>query len=381
MPPRYRKRKSNRFRSRSNKRRRTGGRRTFRRRSRSRTRRPQKLRRFRRKFRTTRRRRRSSQRGTPSREKLEWTLAPPKVFTREFGQVAFTANAVNSLESSYFTPEETDTEAKIEDDVLTRPLGNIYDLMLLANYAWPNNPSFVGIGTVPAQLKDWFQGSLWWKGTDRYTIRNMTSEPIFMKAYYMTPRQHHKEDTTMYTNLYRMLGRGFQERGYDTSNGSSQNAGMDLPTLTPYQSSIITRRFKITRVQPIRVGTGAMKVITLSTNWRSVQPISLVMNAGNTDLNWTQQQKRYDYIKGERIIIFKLFSNPAAITGQSTFTKNIGQSQTGIIMHTARRYTYKHLPIMGLENIVTGTPHGVVTGASVVMRDQDWIGGPTTIAE
>jgi len=337
MPPRYRKRKSNRFRSRSNKRRRTG--RGYRRRSRSRStsRQPRKLRRFIRRRRSTRRRRYSKKTG-PSRRKLEWTLAPEKVFTREFGQVAFTPNAVDSLESSYFTPEETDTEAKDEDAVLTRPLGNIYEMMLLANYAWPNRPSFPGIGTFPAQLKDWFQGHLYWKGTDRYTIRNMTSEPVFMKAYFMTPREDHKEDLTMYTNLYRMLGRGFQERGYDTSNGNSSNAGMAIPSLTPFNSAIITRRFKITRVVPIRISTGNMKVITLSTKWRSCQPISLVLNAGNTDLPWTQQQFRYDYIKGEKIVIFKFFSNPAAITGQTTYTKNIGEAdETTEFPRLARR--------------------------------------------
>lgn len=316
-----------------------------------------------------------------SRKKISWVMAPEKTYTREFGQQHTVPNFVDGLESCYITPEATDTTVESEDEVLTRPLGNIHDIMKLTSYAFSSVPNFAGINVSPATTGDFYQGHLWWRGTDVYTIRNQTDEPVRMVAYICHPRHNHREELAAPYNLYKMLGRGFQERGYDTNNGTATNKAMFQPAITPFDSSIFVRNFKITRKFGFKIPTAGMKRVTLRTRWRSVQPISLVWNAGNTNTGWEAQTKRYDYIRGEKIIIFKLFGNPAAVTGQISFTKNIGQTEPGIIMHTARKYQYKHLPIMSVSNIVTEAPAGVVSTAGVIMRDEDWKAGASAVAD
>jgi len=308
-------------------------------------------------------------------------MAPTKTFLREFGQQHTIPNDVGGFESRYFTAEETDTALETEDEALTRPLRNIHDIVLLTNYAFNSQFDPTAIGTTPAITRDFLQGHLWVKGMDTYTIRNQADEDIFIKAYVCHVRKDYKELGASNQNVYALLGKGFQERGYDPSNGAAYNGGLTRPAITPYDSSTFTRVIKIKRSFNIRLKPAQMRRVRLVTGWKAYRPLDYSHFPGNTGTSWAGGTLRFDYIKGERFILFKLFANPGAVTGQTTFFHNIGQTNPGIIMHTARNYKYKHLPILSVSNMVHGVPHGIVTGATVIMRDEDFKEGPATVAD
>lgn len=364
--------------SRFSKRRRVGYRRRYRRGRQTRTR---VFRRFRRRFRRARRgkslrrfvRRVRGRRLNTSRKKISWIMAPTKTYTREFGQQHVVPNNLNNMECVYFTSEETDTSVESEDSVLTRSLRCLYDIRILVGYAFSSTFDDTAINTSPATAnRDWFQGHLWVRGIDTYTIRNQSNEDIYIDAFVCSVRKNFKQDPSYVQNLYQVLGKGFQERGYDTGNGGAYNGGLTRSALSPFNSISFTRLVKVNKKYKIRIPPGKMHRSVLKVAWKPFQPLEYLSFNGTASETWTSGTMRYDYIRGERFMLFKLYSNPIAVTGQITLTHNIGQSQPGVIMNTLRRYEYKHMPMQSLSNIITNTPAGIVTGAGVIMGDDDF---------
>lgn len=279
------------------------------------------------------------------------------------------------MECRYFVTEVTDS-TKTADTITTRGLGCLNDILNMAEYAWDTIPTTAdAVINTPASSAftgnvDGLQGTLWVKGNDLYTLRNQTNEAVTIQAFYVKCRKDWNQNEATVQNMYRLLGRGFAERGYDSANAGAFNGAMTLSSLTPFDSPLFCRLFKVKKVEKFKIGPGQTAKRGISMKWRPYSPINYVIPAVGT--TWTELTAIYEYLKGEQFILFRLFSNIGMATGQpeAQFSRDIGQTDPLVIMSTTRRYHYKHLrqPPKGLIKFITD---GIVAGDGVVIMAEN----------
>lgn len=379
MPPRSRKRKAYGIGTRSRfKRRRIGTRRrvvAFSSRRRFRSRRTRIGRRFKRRFRRSRRKNKNS--TSRRRHKLEFQITEPRQATFTYGQQHTVPNLTTNQECVYFVTEVYNVAITERQNVITRPLGGIENLMSIGDYAWVNNPRLVTAVADQGWTADNIWGKLFVRGTDLYTLRNQSNETVRITAYYCRCRK----DTIRYIgstteNVYNYLGQGFAENGYNPAQWSAANAGVTLDNLTPRNSRLFCRTFKIFKQEKIFLHQGATTNRSIHYRWRKHTLADyIVANSELTTLQWTNYTKRYAHIKGEVFILFKLHPPIAGVDGQTDLTKQITQTTPTVIMQTQRKYDFKHFPrpLGPLENFVST---GISMAEGSIMRDDDEKKGP-----
>lgn len=317
------------------------------------------------------------------RQNLQFVQAPSRIATWEFGQAVEVPNTLNALESRYFVTEAGDTAhdpAYTADTIPTRPLGNPTELLNLCQYAFTTYPDIAdtSINPSPAGVFDAIQGTLWWKGKDIYTIRNQTNESVTIQAYYCHVRKDWNQNDGQRQNVYRLLGRGFAERGLDSANAGAFNRAMFLSGQNPFASPLFCRVVKIVKSERFSIAPGKVKHKSIRTKWRTFHPIDLV-TLSTSAFQWASLTPRYDFIKGEKFILFKLFSGIGMPTGQpaTNWDRNIGQTDPLVIMATNRRYYFKHMwqPAAGLiqftsTNLVAGDDVVVMGDSNIVEQKE-----------
>lgn len=310
------------------------------------------------------------------RDKLTFTLAPSNVFTYTYGQAIEVPDLSPGIECRYFITEAYEAGATA-DTVQTRPLYGVYDIMTTANNMWETNPTTLStaINGQPKGAYDWIAGTLFLKGKDIYTIRNQSNEDVWIQAYYCTFRKDYNQNDGQQQNVYRLLGRGFAERGYDAGNAGAFNNALYRADINPFDSPLFTRLVKITRVTKFKIKPGEYKKKYLKGGWKRYRPIEYV-TPSSADEAWSLNTQKYDWLKGSKFILFRVVGNPAMVTGQTVdaWARQIGQTTPMIIMATQRHYEAKHLPLP-TKGLVTFVSSGTVAGADPVFM------GDTTKSE
>jgi len=377
MPPRYRKRKSNRFRSRSNKRRRVGSRGRYRGRRGSTAKRSYKLRRFKHKYRSRRRKSKySSKKGdSKNRNALEFRLAVTRTAQYEYGQQHTVPNADTAMECVYFMTEKFDNTITNRGDVGTRALGGITDILNIADNVWQTTPTNAATTTNPGFLDSSF-GSLFLRGRDIYMLRNQVNEHIMGTAFYCVAKRDYifnPEQSGKTVTMYDYLGSGWAQNGLDISNSDGNNGTMFQLRYTPFDSRLFTRIFKIAKVEKFRIPIQGTKTFSIGMKWHRYDPNNYVRTT-NSGL-WATRDRRFDVIKGERFILFKVHSNVGGdITSNTAFQKEVAQTTPTVAMVTRRSYEVKH--IVHPQNMaINFVSSGISTDTASIIIDVDDIKG------
>jgi len=367
MPPRSRKRKGVSQRSGFRKRRRGSNRVTFRRRSRSVSRR--RYGRIKRRFKRKLRRRSRKSRPQTIKRKLEFKLAEPRSINYSFGQQHTVPNASDNLECIYFTTEKTNTSVTDRINTQTRPLGGLDDIISVADILWVNTPA----NNTPASNSGWSSdinwGAMFIRGVDKYVLRNQSNDHMRITGYVCSCRKDIQFNDGLLKNIYNFLGTGFAENGFNINEQTANNLATYNDTMTPFQSRMFCRTFKIHRTVRKFLQPGQSTTHKLRLPWQKRVPADYTMNTGAATA-WADRLKRVSNVRGERFILWKLHSSIGGITGQTTLEKNIGQTTPTIIMSTIRHYQVKHFPRPN-ASVVTFVPSGIVAGSASIIIDDD----------
>lgn len=311
-----------------------------------------------------------------SKRKLEFKLAPLRVFTFSYGQQHTVPNAVAGIECVYWVTEQTNPANTSRVQTITRCLQGITDIQNLASWMWMAQPTNVTPTLNPGWNYDQVYGDLYVMGNDLYTLRNQSNETVRITAYECTARQNQLFDPTptnlppqTVNNKYAYLASGWAENGLDINSQFATSSIMTRDEVTPFMSRMFTRNFKINRVRRIFIRPGGIKKLILRSRWRRHVPADYVTSQGSANA-WTNRETRFDTLKGERFILFKLHGNIGGIDAQATMEKNISQTTPTVIMHTKRVYRCKHRP-RPIGGAVNFTDVGFGSGTASIIVDAD----------
>lgn len=296
-----------------------------------------------------------------------------------YGQQHTVPNDVVATECIYFTTEVYD--AAVVDNrnaVITRALGGIFDVLSISDYAWTVAPQ----NTTPAVNGGWardnYWGNIFMRGFDEYTLRNQSNETVRLVGYLCTARKDSiKYNGSLQNNVYNYLGQGFSENGIDANVTDATNRGLVTSNLTPRNSRYFCRTFKILRQFRKRIAPGKIIKQKIFYKWHKHTPADLVQSTGSTNTTWSARTIRFDKLKGEKFVLWRLEANIGGIAGQTTITKNIAQTTPTVIMETQRHYWFKHFnkplgPALDFTAIGTAT-----TTASIIIDADEQKGAET----
>ena len=216
-------------------------------------------------------------------------------------------------------------------------------------------------------------GKMFLKGKDIYELRNQSNETVHITAYVCYARKDlffnpYLNESNNGKNVYFYLATGFAENGFDINSQTTTQDALTVDSFTPFMSRFFVRQFKIGRVKKLKIGPGRVLKQTLSMKWRHYTPADMTMNTGAATA-WISRARRFDVLKGERFILFKLHSNVGGVSGQTSLEKNVAQTTPTVIMRTYRRYWAKHFP-RTRQPLVYYTPYGIAaagTAASIIV--------------
>lgn len=310
-----------------------------------RTRRPKMLRRFRRRYVSRRYKRRGSKKLT--KNKLQFRLTEEQPINLTFGQQHTVPDVTTDPECVYFTVEQSNVTHTERSETTTRSLGGMLDVLNVADQLFVKQPSNAVSSANAGWSDDMAWGSMYLKGKDIYEIRNQSNETVYITAYICTSRQNAyfaPDDTTNNPkNIYYYLATGWSERGFDVNNQQPENDAMRVDIFTPFMSRQFCHQFKINKVEKFKIEPGKIKKKSLALRWRKYIPADLTIPTGGGSA-WVAKQRKFDTLKGERFILFKLHGNVAGQATQTTIEKWVTQTTPTVVMRTFRRYWGKHFP-------------------------------------
>lgn len=226
--------------------------------------------------------------------------------------------------------------------------------MNMADIAWTNNPGNVGAANNQGWTTDWILGSLSARGSATYTIRNQTNETVHIDCYYCKARQNffHQglQTAAGYANLYSLLGEGFAMNGIDNNTVSALNQALTINDYNIYQSHGFCKIFKVMKQERIQIQPGKIKKRSIAMKTVRVIPNDITANEGTTLTRWPDRVKRWDYMRHEKFILFRLRGSIAGAvlnpgnTPQITMEKIIEQNTPTVILYAQFKYRFQHFP-------------------------------------
>lgn len=314
-------------------------------------------------------------------------LQPWQAFTAEYGQEhnvpAVSATGVRPC--VYFTPEFYVSNASI-DSVPTVCLYDYTHIGTVANIVWKNTVTN-SFGVVPTSttLATSSKMRILIRGHQVSTIRNQTNEPVVIECWVLKPRGNTPTFNTGagFSNLYQKLSFGFANNSLDAGNtNASVNITMKDSNYHPYNSWDLCRDFIIKPLKSRVLSPTQMAVYKLkgkSMLFRPADVWSLSGSSSNSNWDSPQSTRRFEILKQQRYLLFRLRGNPAGFGGaaQSTYAKLIQMTTPTVIMDTRFKYEAKAIHQMPTPSTFI-THSGITTNGAVppaiVVPDGDVIG-------
>jgi len=168
----------------------------------------------------------------------------------------------------------------------------------------------------------------------KYTLINQSNSQICVDMFYIKCRRD-IPNSWSFADLHTLLGDGFYQRGYGSSRGAA-NEGINLASLTPYDSTKFTSLFDIYKTEKhiLNCGNTIRRTITNGLryiNWEHYE----VPNGAGSGAN-----QIYSHIKGEKCILFKITPNPVVNLGPSGQLYN-SYSEPLVQLSSINHYNYQ----------------------------------------
>lgn len=302
------------------------------------------------------------------------TQARQSLFT--YGQQHRVSGTALEPESIYFTTENTNTAHTLRSTTVTVMFPDVQQICAIADTAWTALPVNVAATQPNPSASDDTRGDLYLKGTRSHKVRNQSNETINLTLYYCRVRKDWYEQTdtaNAFTNMYTMMARGFSENGYDPTVLDPTNSAMIQENFTPFHSRTFCRLNKVYLTKHVKIRPGQTMTCGLKMGWKRFTPNDITVNVTGPAF-FLDRSKRFNYLRGQQFIMFKLHSSLAGVTGQITLEKEITDTTPTIIMQTIDRYDFKHF-----KQEVTPVSQFVVRGyrnvAGAIMLDDDFKAG------
>lgn len=340
-------------------------------------------------FRRFRRRRGVGPRGHFA-QRVVSALTPPRTFVTEYGQ-EHTVPAQPGVpgdgeQCTYFMCEAYNVAATV-DTVNTIELMDWSHMMRIADWYrsgpihnYFNSASAGGVSVLDQKFKFLLKA-----GVQTSTVRNQSTEPVLVTAFYCRPRGNQLYSIgSNDVNVYSYLATGFANNGLDPGNVlPSTNANMHRSRYTPFRSWDFARSFKITRVSKMIIHPGQMKKYKLSVKQQFVRPLDWVTPDGNDAAkgSWVDFLKKFQHFRCQRFILFKISSSPAGFGAvQATYSKRIQTTTPTVVMSTHFRYVTESVPFLEAAPTDLFNPVGFVDSTTaahnpaIVVPDGDVVG-------
>lgn len=339
----------------------------------------------RRRFRSRRRRfgRRSKNSITA---KVINALQPWQTYSAEYGQEHTVQASGSDASCFYFTCELSDTSAgTTKNNVTTLELDDYRHLGPMFIQGWLGSVANSFNNAVGASTNNYTsnKSKMLVKGYQMSRIRNQSNEPVRITCYYLRPRHdiNYNVGSAGITNLYNIMVSGFLANGLDPGNTTaSTNSNMTRARFSPFQSYDLCRDFKITRVQTRLLNPSDTTTFINKRKAHMLRPMDLWQHTGTTTANWDTApgQRKYDYHRNCRVMLFRVDSNPAGWgAAQTNYTKNIQQTTPTVIMDTIFKYECKmvHIPPTPSAMLETaGIAFNASNAPSIIVPDGDVVG-------
>jgi hypothetical protein len=267
------------------------------------------------------------------------------VYQQEHTVPALTTGLVPAV---YFACEQYDGVATM-DTVRTVELFDVKHMGTLFDLSQIGKASEAQTGAVSDSTAIFSSNrqKLWVNGKMTQVLRNQSTEPIVLTAYYCRPRQNlNFSDATTTTTVYQWLSYGFANNGLGAGTVTpAGNPYMFAQEYSPFQSLDFVRDFKITRVKKVRIQPGQFKSLMIRNKRGFVtHPNHLFVASGTTDqTSWNSEAPKYQFIKQSRFILYKLHSNIGGYGGteQLTYSKLTQTTTPTVIMRTNFLYKFR----------------------------------------
>lgn len=271
------------------------------------------------------------------------------------------------LATEYFTTELYNAISTSKSSVVTVPLFHLSNVVTLLSTMWAGNAERQTYGlNVPMVMNR--NTTVHIKGQARYVLRNMSNEPITLRAYYVKARNN----VPIYNgngSIYNLLGEGFGDKA-NLGTVTASNLFMTNWMFTPFDSTTFTRYFKITRVRKFKLKETQSKELYIKKS-TTIKPASLFNIESLAPAGWNTQPLEWDYIKAARFILFRMEGNPAIPTGQTTYQTQISTTTPCIAMETIMTYQSQLIFVPGQAS-GNGQSAGFSASEGQIMADDDY---------
>lgn len=334
-------------------------------------------RRFKRTSRLTRRRRFDA--------KVIKALSNDQVFTAEYaGETTVPANAgigVGVL-CTYVMTEVYDNAVTV-DNVHTVELFDYRHLGKISDFLWVGSltNSMLAAGANGTNSLSSFRSKYIVRGVARYQLRNQSTEPVRISAFYCRPRHPLMlSNAVPNPNIYQWMSLGFANNGLDVGNIlPSNNHTMHTARFSPFQSYDFCRDFKIMKTKQLRIDPGQSRVCYLKRRWKTIRPSDLwYVNSSSVGASWFGATQKYSYHGKEMFILFKIEAAPAGWgSAQATYAKKLATTTPTVILETTFKYHARIVPHRYEQHNdleITGFDLNGVTAPAIVVPDGDVVG-------
>lgn len=287
----------------------------------------------------------------------------------------------------YFTTVRNQAAVTVST-YLDIPWGNWFHLQTIFDILWPNY--LVTGSTVASNNLGWTTTSnkdrVWLKGSAKYTLRGQSNETEFITAYYCKPRHNISADITgVSNNVLNFLGMGFASNGLDPATTNATNAMLVNDQFSPFESFAFCKNFQIFKVKRLRISPGEQQTLFLKGRSAMLQPYDIWNQpafAGGTT-TYSSLTRRYNYMKHERFILFKLSGRPAGYGDQApntgNYAKGITRTTPTCVLQTEFRFAAKTIRNVSTAYQNLTSQVGIFAPAGAInpqiMRDDDFKAG------
>lgn len=199
----------------------------------------------------------------------------------------------------------------------------------------------------------------WFRVEDviKYQLINQSNGHANIVAYYCRVRENILSSGQNYFNIINLLDAGFKE--------NAVSDGLVRDEITPFQSLKFCGFIKISKVKKFVMSPGEELSLSLKTFKVRTIVMQKFFNANGTT-TWKATAPDYQWIKGNKFILFKLTGQPAdnAVGGGFTFTA------PKIDMSTTTRMVYKWVQD-DVENILEANAVGITAGVAPTIMTEE----------
>lgn len=340
-------------------------------------------------------RRHHSRKGQVTFSKVVQALEPWQTYVAEYGQESTCPGVTAGFSSkpcAYFSVELYDNTVS-RDTVTTIALNDYRHMASVANQLWKATltSSFTGSVANSTTFATASKSKIIVKGLQMSTIRNQSTEPVVIKAWFLKPRHNiplTNLNASTVPSIYRYLANGFANNSLDPSHiNPSNNITMFDANYTPYNSFDVCRHFKIRQVKPRTVDPGRMTVYKIRSRSHTFRPVDYWGTFGSSTASGfgsSTGQQVFAMMKSARLFLWRIEGNPAGFGAvQGTYTGLIQETTPTVVVDTQFRYSAKWLwqpqqPSGLIEKVgivdVAGAGHNpaiIVEGGDVIGEEKD----------